>query len=130
MINQNVKPIIFLSVLAKYAEAGVLYFNNPGNRPAGYTSQVLDPRSIACFTSARDYNGSGLKGAGVRRRGPQYASLLTHPYRNTTYAIEFKFLTPSAFDPRSLFPLGKSVRDRSSNRTRDQQGASKQVAPC
>ena len=27
-------------------EAGVLYFNNPGNRPAGLTVQVLDPRSL------------------------------------------------------------------------------------
>ena len=33
------------SNLAKHTEAGVLYFNNPGNRPAGYTCQVLDPRS-------------------------------------------------------------------------------------
>ena len=37
---------IFLLCLAKHTEAGVLYFNNLGNRPAGYTSQVLDPRSI------------------------------------------------------------------------------------
>ncbi len=30
--------------LAEHTEAGVLYCNNPGNRPAGYTCQVLDPR--------------------------------------------------------------------------------------
>ena len=51
MIIQKLYPIIFLSVLAKHTEAGVLYFNNPGNRPAGYTSQVLDPRSYYQFAN-------------------------------------------------------------------------------
>ena len=37
---------LWLVALAKHTEAGVLYFNNPGNRPAGYTCQVLDPRSL------------------------------------------------------------------------------------
>ena len=80
MIIQKLYPIIFLSVLAKYAEAGVLYFNNPGNRPAGLTVQVLDPRSIYVRVSplAGLQDGSGLKGAGVRRRGFFSAEILTH----------------------------------------------------
>jgi hypothetical protein len=48
--------------LAKYAEAGVLYFNNPGNRPAGYTSQVLDPGSVTSLQTVSYINNrSGLK---------------------------------------------------------------------
>ena len=48
--------------MAKYAEAGVLYFNNPGNRPAGYTSQVLDPGSVTSLQTVSYINNrSGLK---------------------------------------------------------------------
>ena len=43
---------------------------------------------------------SGLKGAGVRRRGFFSAEILTHfVHEISTYAIEFKFLTPSALTP-------------------------------
>ena len=30
----------------------MLYFNNPGNRPAGLTVQVLDPRSLGISRNA------------------------------------------------------------------------------
>ena len=48
--------------MAKHTEAGVLYFNNPGNRPAGYTSQVLDPGSVTSLQTVSYINNrSGLK---------------------------------------------------------------------
>jgi hypothetical protein len=65
---QNVNPIIFLSVLAKHTEAGVLYFNNPGNRPAGLTVQVLDPGSVTSLQTVSYINNrSGLKGEVMHR---------------------------------------------------------------
>ena len=86
--------------LAKYAEAGVLYFNNPGNRPAGLTVQVLDPGSVTSLQTVSYINNrSGLKGAGVRRRGFQYASLVSQPPRARDLCYRVYFLTPSAFKP-------------------------------
>ena len=103
MINQNVNPIIFLSVLAKYSillsEARrQLFTGRPG------LNLYLTPGPAVRITLALGNAGPGLKGAGVRRRGPQYASLLTHPFRITTYAIEFN---SSLQAPLNLKGLGR-----------------------
>ena len=106
----SILPSHYVLSLAKHTEAGVLYFNNPGNRPAGYTSQVLDPRPVdirrhihieasqgPCVSTS---TGQGSR-AQVRVGDPSpLASRRDVPMLDTTtYAIEFKFLTPSAYVP-------------------------------
>ena len=52
----------------------MLYFNNPGNRPAGLTVQVLDPRSIHVRVSPL----AGLQDRPGLKVDPRLVGLIIH----------------------------------------------------
>ncbi len=102
----------------------MLYFNNPGNRPAGYTCQVLDPRSLRVmhnhFYAIRGSRDQGSRAVVLCGRSLSKTfdggTLAYAPLQPILFSYAFAIAVRSALSPDRRCALPSARCDRSPTR--------------